>query len=73
MTDLRCERRLHGRLLRIDGRPVLEISCRSALCGKRDGVVVLHYWSCETGELLNTKRFKEVPHGLGQRAAVRHA
>lgn len=48
--------RLHG-VLTDDG--VLEISCRSALCGHRDGAVVIHRFDTKTGELLDTKRYKD--------------
>lgn len=48
--------RLHG-ILTDDG--VLEISCRSALCGHRDGNVVIHRFDAKTGRLLDTKFYKD--------------
>jgi len=73
--ELRCGKRLHG-VLTDDG--YLEVSCRSALCGHRDGVVVIHVFDVETGELINTKRYKDAAmirkeqgDALGQRTAVR--
>ena len=39
---------------------ILEVKCRSSRCGHRPGVVVLHRISLETGELLNTKRFRDI-------------
>lgn len=76
--DLRCASRLHARLSEVDGQPALEIVCRSAFCGKREGMVVLHFFNPLTGELLVTKRYKEPAtgkenHGLGYRVAVRNA
>lgn len=56
--ELRCGRRLHG-ILTDDG--VLEVSCRSNLCGHRDGIVVIHRFDANTGEFLNTKRYKDSP------------
>jgi hypothetical protein len=76
-TELRCDKRLHG-VLTNDG--VLEISCRSHLCGHRDGVVVIHRFDATTGAFLETKFYKdasEVRKGqgdaLGQRTPVRRS
>jgi hypothetical protein len=55
-VELRCDKRLHG-VLTDDG--VLEVSCRSALCGHRDGTVVIHRFDALTGELLDTKQYKD--------------
>lgn len=72
--DLRCEHKLHGRV----NHGVLEVMCRSALCGKRPGVVVMHYFDLRTGEM-TTRKYKEpnpkegASHALGHRTAVRHA
>ena len=55
-VELRCDKRLHG-ILTDDG--VLEVSCRSALCGHRDGAVVIHRFNAETGELLDTRIYKD--------------
>lgn len=38
-VELRCEKRLHA-ILTTDS--ILEVACRSALCGHKDGVVVIH-------------------------------
>ncbi len=57
-VELRCDKRLHG-VLNDDG--VLEVSCRSALCGHRDGIVVIHKFDTVTGELLETKFYKDTP------------
>ena len=55
-VELRCDKRLHG-VLTDEG--VLEISCRSALCGHRNGVVVIHQFDPVTGELLDTRYYKD--------------
>ncbi len=54
--ELRCDKRLHG-VLTDDG--VIEVSCRSALCGHRDGTVVIHRFDAKTGELIDTKYYKD--------------
>jgi hypothetical protein len=75
--ELRCGKRLHG-ILTDDG--VLEISCRSALCGHRDGVVVIHRFDTLTGELIGTTEYKDASElrreqgdALGQRTTVRRS
>lgn len=55
-VELRCGLRLHG-VLTDEG--ILEISCRSALCGHRDGAVVIHRFDAVTGELLGTRIYKD--------------
>lgn len=56
--DLRCESKMHGRL--IEGG-LFEVSCGSAFCGKKPGVVVLHRFNIKTGELVQTLKFKDTP------------
>jgi hypothetical protein len=73
--ELRCDKRLHG-VLTDDG--VLEVSCRSSLCGHRDGVVVIHKFDAATGEFLGTSKFRDAPIlkeevSDGHSPAVRHA
>jgi hypothetical protein len=55
-VELRCGKRLHG-ILTDDG--VLEVSCRSSLCGHRDGVVVIHKFDAVTGQLIGTVKYKD--------------
>ena len=76
-TELRCDKRLHG-VLTDDG--VLEVSCRSALCGHRDGVVVIHRFDASSGEFLSTKFYKDASEvgkeqgdALGHSTSVRYA
>lgn len=56
-TELRCDKRLHA-VLTDEG--VLEVSCRSALCGHKDGVVVIHRFDVVNGgKLLDTKYYND--------------
>lgn len=62
-VELRCDKRLHA-VLTDEG--ILEVSCRSALCGHRDGVVVIHRFDVnpETKDgdrFMDTKRYREPP------------
>lgn len=76
--EMRCEHKLHGVVI-ADG--LVEVKCKSALCGAEPGVVVLHRFDAMTGELVETKKFKDTPtikqkgtsHGRrGRRAPVRN-
>lgn len=76
--ELRCEHKLHGVLS--DG--LLEVKCNSHLCGHRSGVVVIHRFDPITGNLVDTKRYKDTPvvnnrkeqdNAVGHRASVRSA
>jgi hypothetical protein len=62
-TELRCEAKLHGVLE--DG--VIEVRCRSAFCGARAGVVIIHRFHAMSGDLLETKKFRD-PTSNGRRA-----
>lgn len=53
--ELRCPHKLHGMLI---AEGVLEVKCDSKFCGHGPGVVVLHRFDVKTGELLETKSFK---------------
>jgi hypothetical protein len=73
--ELRCANRLHGVATHASGN--LEVVCRSALCGKRQGVVVVHYFDLATGSC-TTKQYRELPirkdvneSALGHRSTVR--
>lgn len=58
MTNFRCPgNKLHAKLN--DGK--LEVRCESRWCGKRPGVIVIHRFSIESGELIDTVRFR-TPH-----------
>ena len=74
--ELRCGSGiLHGIMVSA-GTGILEVPCRSRWCGKRAGVVVLHRFQLDTGELVGTLRFsepsvtKEGNNAAGQRTAV---
>lgn len=77
-VELRCGKRLHG-VLTDDG--VLEVACRSALCGHVDGQVVIHRFDVATGALIDTQFYKdpselmkkeEQGDALGHSTTVRH-
>lgn len=53
--ELRCPSRMHG----IVELKTIEVKCRSARCGARKGAVVLHSFDLSSGELIETKKFKE--------------
>jgi hypothetical protein len=55
-VELRCDWKKHGELL--DG-DIIEVRCGSQLCGKQKGVVVLHRFNLHTGELIETKRYRD--------------
>jgi hypothetical protein len=52
--ELRCDNKLHG----IINQDYVEVRCDSRWCGKRPGVVIIHRFSIQTGELIETLRFK---------------
>ena len=54
--ELSCGSRLHGVINPETG--LLETKCRSKACGAGKGVVVLHYFSLETGDLIRTEKFR---------------
>jgi hypothetical protein len=55
MHELRCAKKLHGIL--DDG--ILEVKCNSRFCGAGEGIVVIHRFNTQTGELVSTNRFKD--------------
>lgn len=60
MIDLRCPHRKFGVIVipsDNDGR--VEIMCPSRWCGRSEGTAVLHTFSTRTGELVNTRRFRQ--------------
>jgi hypothetical protein len=56
MTEIRCRGKLHGILI---GNDTVEIKCRSALCGAKSGVVVLHEFNVHTGQIIKTRKFAD--------------
>lgn len=56
MGDVRCENKLHGIIVKPG---VLEVKCDSRFCGANANTVVLHRFDLETGDLMETIRFKE--------------
>jgi hypothetical protein len=77
-VEIRCQNKLHGILIE---HGVLEVKCDSGFCGAGNGVVVFHRFSMATGELIETKRYKDTPktnkrrtgelNNAGYRTAVR--
>jgi hypothetical protein len=61
--QLRCRSKLQGILKDYpDGKRLLEVRCKDKWCADRGaGIVVLHYFNVETGELDHTKKFREPP------------
>lgn len=55
---MRCSHKLHG-LITETG--LVEVSCNSRWCGKEPGTIVLHRFNAETGELVETLKFKAPP------------
>ena len=59
--DVRCTK-LQARLVTGPTGRVLEVKCDSRICrGGYTNAVVLHYFSLDNGELLETKRFRNPP------------
>lgn len=56
-TELRCPSRMHG-ILKED---MIEVKCRSKFCGASSFASVFHYFNPVTGELVQTKKYKEPP------------
>lgn len=54
--EIRCESKMWGELT-VDG--YWEIKCPSKFCGAAPDVVVLHRFDPVTGELFETKRFRD--------------
>lgn len=74
MIEVRCPGTMHARLDPEKG--IFEIKCKRRGCGAAHGVVVLHVFSIHTGELVDTRQFrdpsslrKEAEHGPRQSAA----
>jgi hypothetical protein len=59
--QLRCKSKLQGIIKeRADGTRVFEIRCKDKWCSERGaGIVVLHYFNVDTGELIETKKFRD--------------
>lgn len=53
--EIRCPSRIVGKMT--DGR--LEVKCSARHCGAGNGVTVLHYFDLLTGELLETRKFRD--------------
>lgn len=67
--QLRCKSKLQGILKTLpSGTKVLEVRCKDKWCSERgSGIVVLHYFSVETGELVDTKKYRDPNVGCQKR------
>lgn len=54
--EIRCDSKKFGELTD-DG--VIEVKCPSKFCGAAPGTVVIHRFDPLTGELIQTKRFRD--------------
>lgn len=58
--EIRCENGIKFGEVIGEARGIIEVKCRSSRCGHETGVVVLHRFSLVTGELLTTKKFRDI-------------
>lgn len=56
MIELRCGGTMHGKL---ELPHKLEVKCGRRGCGAKRGVIVLHTFNLETGEMIGTKQFAD--------------
>lgn len=56
-TELRCEGTLYGVIS--DDYQTIEVKCKRRKCGFAPGVVVLHTILLQTGQVIDTQRFRE--------------
>lgn len=57
MIELRCPNKMHGEL---DGNAcTITAKCSNSRCGARSGVVVLHKFDLFSGDLIDTKVFRD--------------
>ena len=54
--ELRCPSRIIGIVTEAG---LLEVKCNARHCGAGNGVVVMHYFSLENGELKETRKFRD--------------
>jgi hypothetical protein len=54
-VDLRCPSKKHGEVADL----IIEVKCSSRFCGASRGVVVIHRFNAQTGEPVETLRFKD--------------
>lgn len=55
--EMRCRHKLHG----VVHEGIIEVKCSSSFCGAKSGVVVIHRFNSKTGELVETKKYKDTP------------
>lgn len=57
MPELRCPNKMHGDLDEVAS--TVTMKCSNNRCGAHSGVVVLHKFDLLTGDLIETKVFKD--------------
>lgn len=57
MIELRCGGTMHGKLSLVDGK--LEVKCGRRICGARRGVVVLHTFDINSGDMVGTQKYAD--------------
>lgn len=59
--QLRCRSKLQGIIKEYpNGKRLFEIRCKDKYCtDRKPGIVVLHYFNVETGELVDTVKFRD--------------
>jgi len=61
-VELRCDNgALHGIFRQHHGQNCIEIKCSNWYCTKGKTVTTFHYYSLETGALVDTVRYKNAP------------
>jgi len=56
-NELRCGGTMHGILS--DDHCHIEVKCKRRSCGVKRGVVVIHTFDIQSGELLSTKQYSD--------------
>lgn len=59
--EIRCDFKLHGIIDPVED--IIEVKCRSAMCGYRPGVTVLHKFDLHTGKMVDTLIFRDPQKG----------
>jgi hypothetical protein len=55
--EMRCGHKLHG----VISGDYLEVKCSSSFCGAKPGVVVIHRFNSKSGDLVDTKQYRDTP------------
>lgn len=55
MTELRCDHKMHA----VINNGMIEVKCSSKLCGAGPGKVVIHRFDKETGDYVETLKYRD--------------